>query len=383
MASADDKPGGEKSAAATLPRRKLGKTGVEVTILSQGAAFAIETRHLNMMHSLGIRYIDTAKSYQKGASERAIAEWFEKTGHRKEHFLVTKDEVREPGKWMAKIDERLEALKTDYLDLFFLHGMGDDDYMGPEAAKPCLAGKDWAKAADEIRKSGKCRFLGFSTHTRPIEDRIAVLNLAAKGSWVDAIMVATDPTLMRDNAEFNKALDACHKADIGLISMKENRGGPETIENLFPTFKEKGLSAYTAVMYAMWTDERFANICSHMDNLEKLTENVAAAKKFKPLTKEELTAVDTMIRENERTFCVACDGSCRRAGRTPADLNTIARYVSYAERDGRVYEARDLLKSLPSEARDWSGADLAAASHACKCRLDFARIIKRAEELLA
>jgi hypothetical protein len=37
-------------------------------------------------------------------------------------------------------------------------------------------------------------------------------------------MVATDPILIRQNEEFNKALDACHKAGIGLISMKQGRG---------------------------------------------------------------------------------------------------------------------------------------------------------------
>ena len=129
--------------------------------------------------------------------------------------------------------------------------------------------------------------------------------------------------------------------------------------------------------------ERFASACSHMDNLEILHENATAAKNFKPLSKEELTAVDTMLRRSERTFCVACDGSCRRAGKTRANLNTVARYVSYAEEDGRVCEARELLTALPPEARDWSGADLAAASRACKCQLNFGRIVTRAEELLA
>ena len=57
MASDEDKPGGDDTKPLVLPRRKLGRTGVEVTILSQGAAFPIDTRHLNMMHSLGIRHI--------------------------------------------------------------------------------------------------------------------------------------------------------------------------------------------------------------------------------------------------------------------------------------------------------------------------------------
>ncbi len=378
-------PDGPKPPAApiTLPRRKLGKTGEELTLLGQGGAFAINERHLNMVHSLGVRFLDTAKYYLKEASERAIGDWFEKTGHRKEYFLVTKDVPLTPDEMVTMVDQRLVPLKTDYLDAFYLHGMGDTDhYHGADDAK-WFSDPEWAKAADKIKKSGKCRFIGFSSHAEPVEVRVALLNAAAKGGWVDLIMVATDPTLLRGNAKYAKAIDACHQAGIGLISMKENRGGPEGIDKVFPTFAAKGLSAYTAVLSAMWTDERFTSVCSHMDTFEKLNENATACKNFKPLTAEELAAVDTMLRQARRTYCAACDGSCRRAAGTDANLNTIARYVNYAQEDGRVYEARERLAAMPIAARNWHGADLAAASRACKCNLDFAAIIKRAEELLA
>ncbi len=366
-----------------LPKRKLGKTGVEVTMLGQGAGFGENQRHLTIADTMGVRYLDTAKVYLQGASERTIAEWFGKNGRRKDYFLVTKDIPHTPEEMLSMVDDRLEALKTDYIDLFFLHALGDSDhYNGLEDAK-WFADKEWIKAADKIRKSGKARFVGFSTHTDPIEVRIGMLNAAAKGGWVDAIMVGADPVVIRENADFNKALDACHSAGIGLVSMKECRTQGERIGEIFPSFKEKGLSPFTAVLSAMWTDERFASVCSHMKNLEELKENATACSKFKPLTKDELAAVCDMVRGSNQTFCNACDGSCRRAAGTNADLNAVARYVNYAEVDGRIYEARKLLTDLAPEARNWSGADLAAASHACKCKLDFASIVKRAEELMA
>ncbi len=392
--SAQDETASQDDAPVVLPRRKLGRTGVEVTTLAQGTAFAINERHLNMMHSSGIRYIDTAKYYLQGASERAIGNWFEKTGHRKDYFLVTKDIPMSSDELVTMIDQRLVPLKTDYLDLFFLHGLGDSDhYHGAEDTK-WFTGKDWLAAVERVRRSGKCRFFGFSTHTEPIEVRTAMLEAAAKGGWVDVIMVAADPVVLGDNAAFAKAVDACHQAGIGLISMKECRGQGETdqerlqsltknAERIFPSFKEKGLTPFTAVLSAMWTDQRFTSVCSHMDTLEKLAENATACKSFQPLTADELAVVDAMIRGSRRTYCVACDGSCRRAAGTRADLNTIARYVNYAEQDGRVYEARELLAAMPLAARDWTGADLAAASQACKCRLDFPAIVHRAQELLA
>ena len=123
VASAEDETAARAASPAVLPRRKLGRTGVEVTLLGQGAAFAINERHLNMMHSLGIRYIDTAKYYLKEASERAIGNWFAKTGHRKDYFLVTKDVPVTP-------DEMVEEYGCDSLRLYEM-------YMGPlEVSKP-------------------------------------------------------------------------------------------------------------------------------------------------------------------------------------------------------------------------------------------------------
>jgi predicted aldo/keto reductase-like oxidoreductase len=366
-----------------LPKRKLGRTGVEVSILGVGGGVQLDTRYLNMMHSLGIRYIDMAKSYAEGAAERAVADWLGQTGYRKQYVLVTKDQAKSPDEWVKMLDERLEALKTDYLDLFLLHGFGDEDYSGPDGAK-WLLDKDWVKAADQMRKSGKVRGLGFSSHVRPIELRTELLQAAASaGSWVDAIMVATSPTLMRDNQEFNRALTACHEAGVGLISMKETYFGVDTIDGVIPEFKRRGLSRVAAVLTAMWTDERFSCVCSHMDNIKYLKENADTAKKFKPLTADELAAVDRMLRRCKPPLCVACDGSCQRAAGTQADLNAIARYVTYAEQNGQLREARKLFAALPAEARDWSGADLHAASHACRSRLDFARILAKAEQLLA
>ncbi|HUU83377.1 MAG TPA: aldo/keto reductase [Phycisphaerae bacterium] len=366
-----------------LPRRKLGRTGVEITMLGQGAAFDISERHLNMMHSAGVRYIDGAAYYLTGNAERTIGRWLNKTGHRKEYFLLDKDIPLTPERLATMVDERLETLETDYLDMFMLAGMGDSDhYHGLEDTK-WFADNDWTKAVEKIRASGKCRFFGFSTHTEPIDIRTGMLEAAAEGGWVDAILVSADPLVLRDNAAFGKAVDACHKAGVGLISMKQNRSGAGGIKKVLPDFEEKGLNAHTAVLSAMWTDERFASVCSHMNSFKKLQENAAACRDFKPLTGDELGALDGLLRGAEHVCCLRCDGSCRRAGGTRADLNTIARYVSYARNDGRVGEARDLLLRMAPEARDWSGADLEAARRACKSHLDFAGIVRRAEALLA
>lgn len=363
-----------------LPKRRLGRTGAEVSMLNQGTAAGPDDRILNTYYDSGGRYFDTADCYANGKSEKNIAAWLTKTGRRKEMFIVTKDHPRSPDQWVQMVDNRLEALQIDYIDLYFIHQLGDDEYV-----KDCVdwpMDKAWAAAADKMKRAGKIRAAGFSTHTRPLSRRLALLHNAAKGDWVDAIMVAVDPKLIRHDKEVNAALDACVKRDIGLICMKEMRG-LKTIDKVVPRFKELGLTGHAAVLTAVLTDERFASICSHMVNIKQVKENTTTAMNFKPLSEADLAAVDQMLDAMAKGFCAGCDGGCKIAGDTKAELSDIARYLSYYEEDGARAEARRLFHKLAPQARDWTGADLAAASQACVSKLDFAAILQRADAKLA
>ena len=105
-----------------LPKRKLGKTGVEISMLEAGAVRS-DDRVLRIAFANGIRIFDTAKVY---GTEPNFKKWFEQDPKvRKEIFLVTKDMPRTPKDMLKMVDERLAALGTDYIDLFFIHGLGD------------------------------------------------------------------------------------------------------------------------------------------------------------------------------------------------------------------------------------------------------------------
>jgi len=369
-----------------LPRRVLGRTKERVSILNLGTGRPASERMLNATYDAGIRYLDTADCYGEGqsekVSEKVIADWLASNNRRKEFFLVTKDHPNTPDEWITMVDRRLSALKTDYIDMFFLHGLGGGFRGGGEAAHRDIPKmKEWGAAAEKMKKSGKVRFVGFSTHTEmPL--RIALLKGAVAGGWTDAIMVAYDPKLVRDNAEFDKALDACHKAGIGLICMKEMRGLGQ-IPKVMPDFEKKGMTPHQAVLHTVWSDERFASICSDMPNLKILNENATAARNFKPIDEEGANAVIRLYEQHARAFCNGCDGSCQRAGKTKASLCDMTRALSYYEEDGLRNEGRQLFASLTPEQRDWHGADLAAASAACVSKLDFASLLKRAEGKLA
>ncbi|WFZ22513.1 aldo/keto reductase [Citrobacter portucalensis] len=74
---------------------------------------------------LGLRLIDTAEMYADGAAEEVVGEAL--TGRRDSAFLVSKVYPWNAGgqKAIAACEASLRRLKTDYLDLYLLHWMGD------------------------------------------------------------------------------------------------------------------------------------------------------------------------------------------------------------------------------------------------------------------
>ncbi len=366
---------------AILPRRPLGKTGIDVTILNQGM-WKPESMDILLRRGYagGIRYIDTAKTY---GSEPAVAKYFETmpAGTRKEYFLVTKDHPRTPRDLIKQLDDRLAALKTDYVDLFFIHGIGPGEYGKESLEWP--KSKELKDTIETIKKSGKARFVGFSCHDAL---KAEYLMAAAEGKIVDAIMVAHTPWLDKD-APFNRALDACHKAGIGLISMKQVAGnGDKLLKEVaqhVPTLKEKGLTAYQGLLHAIWTDERISSCCVSMRNEIQLRENMHAARVFEPLKQAEMDQLHKAIIASGPTFCANCDGSCGRAAGTEANLGELTRLLTYHDHYGFRSDARRLYSKLSDTDRNWQGADLEAARAACPNKLDFASLLPRVDRNLA
>jgi uncharacterized protein len=374
-AAADDTP--KTTQPFELAKRTLGRTDARVTILNLGTWQSPGgNRLLRFAWANGVRYFDTAKSY---GSEPMIARWLQAMppGTRQDLFLVTKDEPQTPRQLIAQLDQRLAALQTDYVDLFFVHALGDTNF-GYELEWP--NSREFKQVADAIRKSGKAKYVGFSTH-HPRRDLL--LQAAAQGGFVDAIMVQNNPWIAQED-NMNRALDACYKKGIGLISMKQVAGNMNlnAIGAQFPEAAAKGLSPYQALLTAIWSDERFASCCVSMRNTDQIRENAAAASAFAPLTTTEINRLRDACIAAGPTMCASCDGRCGRAGGTEAELGNLTRFLTYHEHHGYKAEARRLYAKLHPAARQWQGADLEAARQACPNHLDFAHLLPRADELL-
>jgi aryl-alcohol dehydrogenase-like predicted oxidoreductase len=369
-----------------LPRRPLGKTGVDITILDQGTGKGPDVdRLLRFGFARGVRAYDTSETYH---SEGAFKKWFaQDPAVRKQIFLVTKDAPKTPSQLLGMLDKRLEALGTDYVDLFFIHSFGDNHKL--DDAMAMVKSKELAQAFDAAKKSGKARLLGISTHHK---DRAHLIQAAAEGGIADVIMLQYRPWLDKDSP-LNKAIDAAHKAGIGLISMKQIAGnflGDKPQGNILhevvrrvPVLAERKLTPYQGLLHAIWSDERMSAVCTTMRNTDHIRENSDAAARFEPLQAAQIRELRDATLAYGPTMCADCDGRCSAAAGTEAELGNLTRFLTYHEHHGDRALARELFRALPPEARDWSGADLEAARAACPNRLDFARLLRQVERYLA
>jgi predicted aldo/keto reductase-like oxidoreductase len=371
-AQAEGKKAAADARAAVLPRRVLGKTGVEVTILNEGTWRAPGSldRLLRHAYSRGVRYFDTARAYN---TEDRFRAWFAAAPEvRKNIFLATKDGVRAPGDMVKQVDRRLEALGTDYIDLLFFHGLGSRQVNWPKS-------REMKQAVEAIKKTGKVRFVGFSTHDAR---RAEQLHAAAQGGFIDVIMLQFTPWLEEDEP-LNRALDACHEANVGLVSMKQMAGHVlKQVPGRVPVLKERGLSPHQGLLTAIWSDERISTACVAMTNTDQINQNTDAARRFRPLEKAEVLQIRDAVLAAGPMMCADCDGRCARAAGTTARLGDMTRFLTYHEHHGLRVQARENYAELSPEERDWSGADLAAAREACPNKLNFTKLLPNVDRLL-
>lgn len=364
-----DEPGPKD--APPLPTRKLGRSGIEVSILNQGCAVNITPRLLDYAYAKGIRYFDTADCYGRGQSEKTVAKWFDKTGKRKEIFLVTKCHPHGgPKEMLGMVDERLEALNTDYIDLLFMHALCDKEY--PVECVDWPKSDEYKETAEKLKKSGKVKLVGFSTHA---DARAEALTNAAEAGYVDAIMVKYDPRTKKSD-KMNAALDKCVKAGIGLIAMKTQQSS-QAFKDRWAKLTKSSLSVQQAVVKGVLADERLTGMTSHMENIKQIDENTAAARDIK-LAAADYDILMGLYAEGPHYMCEICGGACASAIGRPNALHDVARSVMYYERYGHRDTARELYRSLAPNLVDLSDEELGMASAACADGLDYPAIFNKA-----
>ena len=355
----------------TMPQKELGTTGAFIPILQLGTSQRLDPVYDKIMHRCfkeGVTAIDTALSYGWGSSHRAVANFMKQIGDRKKFWIISKSGSGSPSGLAEDIDEALAELETDYLDLYFMHGINDEDMLG----------REYLQLGDQLRKSGKTRFFGFSCHGRNVAN---LLTKAAQVGGIDAILFRYNFRRYGD-LELNRAMDACKKAGIGLIAMKTNGSVPRDLEKVVE-FRSENFTLGQAKLKSVWADERIDSIVSEMDSLRIVRENVAAAKSEKNLAAHELHQLNQLAALTSPYACNGCAQFCEGALNHPVAIADSLRYLMYHECYGKKERARALFQEIPQQFRQFDQVDLAKASAVCPQGIDIATRLNHAQSTLA
>jgi len=198
-----------------MEQRVLGSTGLSLSVLGFGGFHLVEiasaeaTRLLDAYLDAGGNYVETAAGYGDGASESKIGAAISR--RRGQYVLATKSTERTRDGFRASLERSLRNLRTDHVDLMFMHAV-----QTAAEADAILAPGGAMEAAEQARKEGKLRFIAISGHGRPDG-----LVRAVQRHRFDALM-----TVFNYFDRFNfpavetELVPACQKSGTGLIAMK-------------------------------------------------------------------------------------------------------------------------------------------------------------------
>jgi uncharacterized protein len=363
---------GDADLAAAMPRRVLGKTGSRIPILLQGGSMTWNTKwdpKLPESFKQGIDYFDCAWNYSGGTNEQAVGSFLQRTKLRDKIWLTSKSHQHDAAGFERDLNESLSRLQTSYVDMYFLHGLQD-----PRELDKTLLAK-----VEELKKQKKLKHFGFSCHNSNV---VELLTLASQTPWVDAVMFRYN-FRQYGNAELNRAIDACAKANVGLIAMK-TQGSSVSFESEVQKFVQTGKwNKFQAVLKAVWADERLAAAVSEMDSIEKIRENAAAARDPNKLGALDMESLQRYAEATRSLACDGCDHHCTAGLSRPIPIATTLRYLMYHDSYGKREAARALYQALPEAARSVDGVDFSSASRACPNGLNVEALVARAAQVLA
>lgn len=361
----------------TIPTRPLGKTGIDVPILAFGGSLdtSLSLLVLRQAFKWGVTYWDTANTYMGGKSEKGIGKYLEKYPEdRKRIFLVTKSHAWTLSGLSRDLDLSLERMKTDYIDLFFLHGVRSISDLDNET-------KIWA---GKQKSQGKIRFFGFSTHS----NMEACMLGASKLGWIDAIMMRYNFRMMNTD-DMKRAVEACIRAGIGLTAMKTQGGGQLTTDNdtelkLAGSFLRKGFTDAQAKLKAVWNNPDISSICSEMPNMTILMSNVAAALDKTKLSVQDMRLFGQYAQETRSNYCAGCADICESSIQENIPVSDVMRFLMYARSYGDGQRGKKGFQKIPETIRrQMILTDYSMSEQKCPQKMAIGKLMREAVKELS
>jgi len=338
--------------------RTLGKTGLKVSAVGCGMGLEPNAEVLARAVDLGVNYFDTGRMYMEGRSEKASGEALK--GKRNKFYLATKTDSMTKAEIFKDIDDSLKALQTDHLDIWHLHSRDTPNKITDEAVEAC----------ETLKKQGKTRFIGVSTH-----DVNAVVDKILKVGKFD--VVQTTYSYPIGSPMRNASIKKLHDAGIGVVAMKVIVAVAGFIPPKELRLKNEGPLA--AVKWAL-LNPAISTTVPYAKNIEELEMNFRAMKEPYSLQDEHLLYVRNQeIRPLYCRMCYECKGKCPKGVPVTDEL----RYLAYNDFSGDLKQAQMNFRSLPEEIQGVQCSDCSSCAIRCPNGVAVQERLVRAQEILA
>ncbi|MCK5563814.1 MAG: aldo/keto reductase [Planctomycetes bacterium] len=153
----------EQSGNGHIPKRPYGSTGVKLSVIGFGGIVVmnaepeVASKAVADAIARGVNYFDVAPSY--GNAEEKLGPALQP--YRKDVFLACKTGERDKKGAQVEFEQSLKNLRTDYFDLYQLHGIVDVK----KDVDAAFAKGGVMEMIMEEKKQGRIRYVGFSAHT--------------------------------------------------------------------------------------------------------------------------------------------------------------------------------------------------------------------------
>src|ERR1035437_5647799 len=258
------------SGADQIPRRPLGKTGEQVSIIGVGGyhlgtvqSSDLAIRLVQEAVDAGVTFFDNAWEYNDHRSEEWMGLGLQ--GRRDKVFLMSKvcTHGRDEKVAMQQLEESLKRLGTDHLDLWQIHEVIYENDPDLHFAKGGVV-----EALDEAKKQGKVRFVGFTGHKSPAIH----LKMLAHDYPFDTVQMPLNCFDATYRSFEQQVLPELQRRGIAPLGMKSLGGSGEMV-------RKGGFRVEEGLRYAMSLP--VAVTISGMEAPEVLQQNLAIARGFK------------------------------------------------------------------------------------------------------
>lgn len=358
----------KKTPEGKIIRRHLGKTGIEVPVISMGV-YTRDPALIKAAFDAGIRYFSTAHYYGRGLCEKAIGDAITDLSGRSDVIIGTKIRSGKDldGNWPKNIKERflqqfslsLERLRTDYLDILYLYNTRNAD----EIEKPELL-----EMLTELKKQNKVRFVGFTTHTNHAE----ILDKASEMDFFDAAVVAFNYT-MAENSPLIRSFERAASKGLGLVAMKTQCGSAWGVDGYRKPREQ--LKNHTAMLKWVLNNDFITTAIPAIEAFEHLSEDFSVAFNLE-YDNEEKKFLDGENVRHKMAFCQQCR-ACVSTCPEGADIPALMRIHMYAYQ----YRNMDLVHLASTEMKENMG--ISACSNCGECKAVCSHSVPIAKNIFA